>query len=244
MGSVKQKKTTRSVRKSPRRRSGAWIGALQNPWIWRGTAALSAIIIPCALWLQGYPQHLWERITDKTITMTGKVGYSLRDLYVQGRTYAPQDQLLKAIGLSQGEAILRFTPFELKERLEQITWIEEAVVQRRLPGTLYIKIRERQPVAFWQHNKKHFLVDPQGVILSCDNIKPFEGLPVIVGDDAPVHAPNILKVLSQYPEVRQQVTALVRVGGRRWDIAAIRTVAPAEESLLYKFQVRDAGVIR
>jgi cell division protein FtsQ len=150
--------------------------------------------------------------------MTGKVGYSLRDLYVQGRTYAPQDQLLKAIGLSQGEAILRFTPFELKERLEQITWIEEAVVQRRLPGTLYIKIRERQPVAFWQHNKKHFLVDPQGVILSCDNIKPFEGLPVIVGDDAPVHAPNILKVLSQYPEVRQQVTALVRVGGRRWDI--------------------------
>ena len=39
-------------------------------------------------------------------------------------------------------------------------------------------------------------------------------------------------------------TDKLEFGGRRWDIAAIRTVAPAEEILMYKFQVRDAGVIR
>lgn len=32
--------------------------------------------------------------------------------------------------------------------------------------------------------------------------------------------------------------------GHRWDITAIKTVAPAEEILLYKFQVRDAGAIK
>ena len=32
--------------------------------------------------------------------------------------------------------------------------------------------------------------------------------------------------------------------GHRWNITAIKTVAPAEEILLYKFQVRDAGAIK
>jgi len=150
--------------------------------------------------------------------MTGHMGYALTDLYVEGRTHAPQADLLKAMAITRGQPILLHSPHELKERLEQISWIENAVVQRRLPNTLYIRLRERKPVAFWQHNQKHYLVDPHGVILSCENPLTFEGLPVIVGNDAPVHAPAILKLLSEYPEVRQKVTALVRVGGRRWDI--------------------------
>ena len=32
--------------------------------------------------------------------------------------------------------------------------------------------------------------------------------------------------------------------GHRWNITAIKTVAPAEEILLYKFQVKDAGAIK
>ena len=32
--------------------------------------------------------------------------------------------------------------------------------------------------------------------------------------------------------------------GHRWDITAIKTVAPAEDILLYKFQVRDAGAVK
>lgn len=39
-------------------------------------------------------------------------------------------------------------------------------------------------------------------------------------------------------------TDKLEFGGRRWDITAIKTVAPAEEILLYKFQVRDAGGIK
>lgn len=39
-------------------------------------------------------------------------------------------------------------------------------------------------------------------------------------------------------------TDRLEFGGHRWNITAIKTVAPAEEILLYKFQVRDAGVIK
>lgn len=39
-------------------------------------------------------------------------------------------------------------------------------------------------------------------------------------------------------------TDRLEFGGHRWNITAIKTVAPAEEILLYKFQVRDAGAIK
>lgn len=39
-------------------------------------------------------------------------------------------------------------------------------------------------------------------------------------------------------------TDRLEFGGHRWNITAIKSVAPAEEILLYKFQVRDAGVIK
>lgn len=39
-------------------------------------------------------------------------------------------------------------------------------------------------------------------------------------------------------------TDRLEFGDHRWNITAIKTVAPAEEILLYKFQVRDAGAIK
>ena len=39
-------------------------------------------------------------------------------------------------------------------------------------------------------------------------------------------------------------TDRLEFGGHRWNITAIKPVAPAEEILLYKFQVRDAGIIK
>lgn len=39
-------------------------------------------------------------------------------------------------------------------------------------------------------------------------------------------------------------TDRLEFGGRRWNITAIRSVAPAGEILLYKFQVKDGGAIR
>lgn len=39
-------------------------------------------------------------------------------------------------------------------------------------------------------------------------------------------------------------TDRLEFGGHRWNITAIKTVAPAEKTLLYKFQVRDAGAIK
>jgi cell division protein FtsQ len=55
---------------------------------------------------------------------------------------------------------------ERRHKLEEISWVEAATVQRLLPNRLRVHVRERTPVAFLRRGHSLWLVDRYGVILS------------------------------------------------------------------------------
>ena len=158
------------------------------------------------------------------IAASGRMGLALQDVLVEGRHNTPLDKILKVVNGRRGEPILNYNPYRIKKSLEQISWIRQATVQRQLPGILFIQLMERRPVAIWQRLQKYYLIDGEGVIISTDGLQAFAKLPLVVGEDAPLHAPEILKMLENFPEINTQVTALARVGGRRWDLHLNKTV--------------------
>ena len=170
------------------------------------------------LWWAEYPQRFGNFVSHSTVAATGHMGLRLSDVLVEGRKNAPIEKILTVVNVRQGDPLFAYDPYLIKKRLEEISWIRQATVKRQLPGIIFIQLQERQPVALWQHQQKHYLVDEQGVIISSDNLQAFDKLPVIVGGDAPVHAPHILHLLEKFPDVRKRLTALVRVVGRRWDL--------------------------
>lgn len=176
------------------------------------------------LWWSEYPQRFGSYVSHSVIKTTGSLGFSLTDVLVEGRKNAPLEKILKVVNVKRGEPLLSFDPYQIKSDLEEIPWIRQAIVKRQLPGIIFIQLHERQPVAMWQHHRKHYLVDEKGVIISGDNLRAFDKLPVIVGGDAPVHAPHILHLLEKFPDIRSRITALVRVGERRWDLHLDRTL--------------------
>jgi cell division protein FtsQ len=177
-----------------------------------------ALLLPVLAWWMEYPQRLVGIATHSFVETTGKIGFSLAEVLVEGRHHASAEKITKVVGGQRGQPLLSYDPYEIKKQLEEIPWIRQATVKRQLPNIIFIQLMEREPVALWQHRQKHYLVDEQGVIISSDYLQAFANLPVIVGGDAPVHAPHILKMLEKFPDVRKQLTALVRVGGRRWDL--------------------------
>jgi cell division protein FtsQ len=183
-----------------------------------------AFACPALLWWAEYPQRLGYFVVHSMVMATGKVGFNLTDVLVEGRQNAPIDTILKVIKARRGDPLLSYDPYEIKKQLEEIPWIRQAVVKRQLPGIIFIQLNERQPVALWQHQQKHYLVDDKGVVISSENLQPFEKLPIIVGRDAPVQAPQVLRLLEKFPEIRSRITALVRVGERRWDLHIDRTL--------------------
>lgn len=182
------------------------------------------LLFPALLWWAEYPQRFGGFISHSVILATGKMGFSLTEVLVEGRHHAPAEKIMRVIGAQRGQPLLAYDPYMIKKQLEEISWIRQATVKRQLPGVIFIQLTERQPVALWQHHQRHYLVDEQGVIISGDNLQAFAKLPIIVGSDAPVHAPHILKMLEKFPDIYKRMTALVRVGGRRWDLHLDKTL--------------------
>lgn len=176
------------------------------------------------LWWAEYPQRFGNFASGSIITATGRAGFSLTDVLVEGRHNVPLEKILKVVDMHRGDPLFAYNPYTIKKQLEEISWIRRATVKRQLPGIIFIQLNERQPVALWQHHQRHYLVDEQGVIIKSDNLRVFDKLPIIVGGDAPVHAPYILHLLERFPDIRKRLTALVRVGGRRWDLHLDRTL--------------------
>lgn len=167
---------------------------------------------------QGYPEKIIDSVYHTTLNATAQFGFKVTDIMVQGRQFTSGEKILKTIQLKTGDPIFKLSPYEIRHNLKEVPWIQDAQVYRQLPSTIYVKIVERVPIAIWQHQRNHYLVDGQGVIITNENLPQFTKLPIVVGGDAPVHVPKILKILEKFPEVRDIVTALVRIGERRWDI--------------------------
>lgn len=155
---------------------------------------------------------------DAFFAWTASCGMAVNDVQVEGRQRTSREAILEAIGVRRGTPILAIDPAEAKQRLESLAWIRSASVERRLPDALYIRIVERQPLAFWQRQGKLVLVDRDGVVVPSDRLESFGALIVLVGPDAPKAGAALLDMLATEAELAHHVAAAVRIGGRRWNL--------------------------
>ena len=156
-----------------------------------------------------------ERVADTT----GRLGFAVQTIRIEGRQKTPEAMVRAALGVSAGDPILGFSVSEARARLETITWVQSATVERRLPGTIVVQLVERRPFAVWQNEGKFSLVDRDGGIVTDSDVAVFAGqLPLVVGQGAPKAAAALLELLAAQPDVQAHLVAAVRVGDRRWNL--------------------------
>lgn len=105
-----------------------------------------------------------------------------------------------------------------RQRIESLSWVDQATVERRLPGTVVVFLKERRPFAIWQNQGKFALIDRNGQLVANQNLAEFHQLPLVVGAGAPVAAATLIDALTDRPELQKRVVAAVRVGERRWNL--------------------------
>jgi cell division protein FtsQ len=152
------------------------------------------------------------------LAWTARCGLAVDDVQVEGRDRASREAILIALAATRGAPILAVDPMLAKRRLETIPWVRSASVERRLPDALYVRLVERQPLAFWQRDGKLVPIDRDGVAVPNDQAGGFGNLLVLVGSDAPKAGAALLDMLATEPELAPHVAAAVRVGGRRWNL--------------------------
>ena len=150
--------------------------------------------------------------------MTAITGLRVTDVLIEGRANTPEPLLRSAIGVSKGDPILGFSVELARQRIETLTWVEHATVERRLPGTVVVILKERRPFAIWQNQGKFVLIDRVGQVVANQDVAQFKHLPLVVGVGAPPAAAVLLDALTERPLLAARTEAAVRVGARRWNL--------------------------
>ena len=200
----------RRLKVRPSRQTLCWIG------LGLGTILVGAGMV----WLirSPLPATAWTLATDAALGLSSRAGFALREAYVEGREETTRERVLSALGVSLGQPLASIDIESARARLAALPWIKDAAIERRLPGTLYVRLTERQPMALWQRRGEIVVIDGEGVEIAEAPIERFAALPLVVGEGAPAAAPALLAILAREPELRRRVTAAVFVGQRRWTL--------------------------
>ena len=198
---------------------------------WRTPPALRRVLrwaLLVAVVVAGYGAVVISRTTagqavlaaaaERTLQFSAALGLVVADIEVEGRETTDPATIMAALNAQRGTPILAVSPSRAKAQLESLPWVRSATIERRLPGTLLIRLVERHPLAVWQHNGRHELIDRHGEVIAVGDLRRFARLPTVVGDDAAHHAAALIDMLAREPDLAARVTAAVRVDDRRWNL--------------------------
>ncbi len=151
-------------------------------------------------------------------TMVSKAGFAVTKLHLDGNVRTKPAEIMAALGLRAGQPIFTVDVREARLRLLQLPWVYDSDVMRRYPDDISIHIVERSPYARWQTEKGLVLVERQGRVILPESSGKFGKLPLLMGEDAPVHAAGFVEAVSAHRGIVKRVTAYQYQSGRRWNL--------------------------
>jgi cell division protein FtsQ len=210
-----------------KRRTRAAIRKIGRP-VWRQPLMLGLAVLLLGLgggggwyaWKQGWLVEAQKQLDGAAQGVIAAVTpFKLSDVTVEGRDYVTREAILAALGVQAGDSLLGIDLQAARKRLEAIDWVASATVERRLPDTLYVTLKERRAVAIWQNGTEYTLIDKNGRTVRASRMPPgAEKLLLLGGPGAPEHVGELLLLLAYEPAIARQLRAAVWVGQRRWNL--------------------------
>lgn len=211
-------------------------GGLRGPrWLRRWGSALFALQVPhglgasaAALFLLasvsygavrgGHMPDIVVNLQDLCDTAANSLGLGITEIALAGERHVGRAQILKTAGITGRSSLLFLDASEVRARLLENPWIEQATVLKLYPGRLRLDIKERQPFALWQKAGVISVIAEDGTVLETHVAQQFASLPLVVGEGAERAAPELLALVARYPAIAHRVGAAVFVAERRWNL--------------------------
>lgn len=147
-----------------------------------------------------------------------KQGFTISRVVIDGRIRTPRQVIMKALDIRPNMLFFDFDHEQALESLLQLTWVKGVRIERHFPGTLIVKLTEKQPLAFWKSGNKTYLLDLSGDTIGEFSLASFPHLIVLTGAGAPKQAHQLLQNIAIFPDLFQKVQGAAFVSKRRWDL--------------------------
>jgi cell division protein FtsQ len=161
----------------------------------------------------------------------------LREVRVVGAKYTPTEDIVSVAGLDRaGRNILMLSTEDIAEDVETLPWIDDAKVDRMLPGTVRVRVEERDPGLTLSLEDSRWTIDLTGHVLAEGIVD--KQLPVLAGVEVgELEAGARLRTDESMDAVRAYRSLSRRI---RSEVVAI--FAPTIERIT--FTLADGSVIR
>lgn len=145
-------------------------------------------------------------------------GFEVRKVNVRGTNHLNELKIYQ-LALAENNRAMPFVDLEgMRERLLELSWVEDARVSRQLPDTLVVDIVERRPVAVLKKADRLVLIDAKGKELEAVSAAKAKGKLTIAGPGAGKRVESLSALLAAAPALKPQVREAEWVGNRRWNL--------------------------
>ena len=155
---------------------------------------------------------------DQVAVFAHDAGFELHNVNVRGTNNLNELKIYQIALADRNRAMPFVDVHGLREKLLQLSWVEDARVSRQLPDTLVIDIVERKPVAVVQKADRLVLIDKDGHELEVVSAERAKGKLLLKGPGAGRQVASLGELLEAAPAMRPQLRSAEWVGNRRWNL--------------------------
>jgi cell division protein FtsQ len=163
---------------------------MRRHWRWVAAAIVSVVALAALVWFTPL--------------------LSVRTVEVVGLSSIPEEHVLTALALADGERLLRVDTGAAAQRVAQIPKVARARVQREYPSTVRVTVDERIAVVFYDSPQGPHLLDAEAVDFAIEPAPP--GVPQLTvptpGPDDPATRAALTVLSTIPPNLRAQVRAI------------------------------------
>lgn len=176
-------------------------------------AAAAAIVWTVAV-MAGIP----TLASEQAALIASDAGFKVSHLEVRGVNRMNEQRIYERVLGQNDRAMTTLDLAALRDELNQLPWVKDARVSRKLPDTLVIDIVERNPHAVLRKPDRMVLIDDSGVEL--ETVKPDKarGMLVLSGLGVSQRVQDLTRLLDAAPALKPQVSEAEWVGNRRWNL--------------------------
>jgi cell division protein FtsQ len=136
---------------------------------------------------------------------------------VSGARHTERGVVKDAAGVSDADNLLLVSTSDIEARIEELPWVESASVTRKLPGTIKVKVIEREPAIVLSIGAATWTLDKSGRVLEAGTVS--DELAILGGVDvsdiepgSTLSEPEVQSALKTWrglpPGLRREVRAL------------------------------------
>lgn len=204
------------------RLSRAW----KKGWVRRSVLLMvPAVCVALVGWQIVTSPELRDAVSERKAAMIAQLSerpeFAVREVRVVGASEEIAREIKELVALSPGMSSLTMNVAEIQARVSKIGAVRSAQVTLSSAGVLEVAVAERVAVALWRDQEDRlWLIDIEGAAIARAVTRAgYPELPIVLGDAAPRAMEEALELFSSAPDLQPRIRALIRVGGRRWDIA-------------------------